>query len=166
MHLAVADLVRAKWSDDIHEEWIQSLLETRPDLRREQLERTRELMNAHVRDCIVTGYDELIAKLTLPDPDDRHVLAAAIHAKADAIVTFNLRDFPASALAEHDIVAVHPDDFVNSLLTGDTESVVEATDRHRESLKNPKKTIDEYLDSLERQGLVETCKILRELSSL
>lgn len=78
MHLALTDLFRAKWTDQIHDEWIRSVLEQRPDLRREQLERTRQLMNAHVRDCLVTGYEDLIPALSLPDPDDRHVLAAAI----------------------------------------------------------------------------------------
>jgi len=73
MHLALTDLFRAKWTDAIHEEWIRSVLENRLDLTREQLERTRQLMNAHVRDCLVTNYEDLIPVLTLPDPDDRHV---------------------------------------------------------------------------------------------
>jgi hypothetical protein len=78
MHLALADLFRAKWTDEIHDERTRSVLENRPDPTREQLERTRELMNGHVRDCLVIGYEVLIPELTLPDPDDRHVLAAAI----------------------------------------------------------------------------------------
>ena len=73
MHLALTDLFRAKWTDAIHEEWMRSVLENRPDLRREQLERTRDLMNSHVRDCLVTNYEELVSALTLPDPDDRLV---------------------------------------------------------------------------------------------
>ena len=99
MHLALTDLFRAKWTDAIHEEWMRAVLETRPDLTREKLERTRNLMNAHVRDCLVTGYEGLIPGLPLPDPDDRHVLAAAIRGRADVIVTFNLKDFPATTLA-------------------------------------------------------------------
>ncbi len=78
MHLALTDLFRARWTNAIHDEWIQALRETRPDLKPEQLERTRQLMNAHVRDCLVTGFEGLIPALTLPDPGDRHVLAAAI----------------------------------------------------------------------------------------
>lgn len=93
MHVAVTDLYRAKWTDAIHDEWTRNVLENRPDLKPEQLQRTRELMNAHVRDCLVTGYETLIEAVTLPDPDDRHVLAAAIRAGADLIVTFNLGIF-------------------------------------------------------------------------
>lgn len=93
MWLGLSDLFRPRWSNEIHEEWIRNVLKDRPDLTREQLERTRDLMNANVRDCLVTGYEPLIDGLTLPDPDDRHVLAAAIRASADVIVTFNLKDF-------------------------------------------------------------------------
>jgi hypothetical protein len=78
MRLALTDLYRARWSDRIHDEWIEALLKRRTDLDRESLERTRTLMNSHVRDCLVTGYEPLIDALKLPDPDDRHVLAAAI----------------------------------------------------------------------------------------
>lgn len=101
MHLAVTNLYQAKWTDAIHDEWTRNVLKDRPDLRPEQLQRTRELMNAHVLDCLVTGYESLINGLSLPDQDDRHVLAAAIHAGADLIVTFNLKDFPDGSLKLH-----------------------------------------------------------------
>lgn len=74
MHMAVTDLFAAKWSADIHEEWIATLLRQRPDLHRDQLERTRDLMDSHVRDCIVTDYEQLISGLQLPDPDDPSLL--------------------------------------------------------------------------------------------
>jgi hypothetical protein len=116
MHVAVTDLFRAKWTDAIHEEWITGVLKARPDLTREQLHRTRDLMNSHVRDCLVAGYESLIPALTLSDPDDRHVLAAAIRAGAYLIVTFNLKDFPAEALALFGIEAQHPHEFLNHQL--------------------------------------------------
>jgi predicted nucleic acid-binding protein len=100
MELAVADLFRAKWSTQVHEEWIEAVLAERADLTRERLQRTRTLMEAHVRDALVSGYEELIESLDLPDPDDRHVLAAAIRGRADLIVTANLKDFPADRLAK------------------------------------------------------------------
>jgi len=74
MFLAVPGIFRARWSDDVHEEWISNLLERRPDLTRAQLERTRQLMDKHAPDALVTGYRQLVPALTLPDPNDRHVL--------------------------------------------------------------------------------------------
>src|SRR5437868_940606 len=112
MYLAAKDLYRPRWTDAIHEEWIGNLLENRPDLKRAQLERTRDLMNQHARDSMAAGYEAGIETLSLPDPDDRHVLAAAIQARAEVIVTFNLSDFPAATLANHAITARHPDLFL------------------------------------------------------
>ena len=116
MHLALIGLFRARWSAAIHEEWISSLLEKRPDLDRVKLERTRALMDKHVEDALVTGYEDLIAGLQLPDADDRHVLAAAIRGRADVIVTMNLRDFPTEVIAPLGIEAQHPDEFILRLL--------------------------------------------------
>ena len=82
------------------------------DLSAERLARTRTLMNEAVRDCLVTGYEDLIASLSLPDPNDRHVLAAAIKGRTDVIVTLNLRDFPAERLDRWGIEAQHPDEFL------------------------------------------------------
>lgn len=96
MRLALTDLYRARWTDMIHDEWTRNLKRQRPDLKDEDLERTRSLMNASVRDCLVTGFQPLIPAIQLPDPDDRHVVAAAIHCGASLIVTFNLKDFPRS----------------------------------------------------------------------
>jgi predicted nucleic acid-binding protein len=115
IRLAQAGLVRAKWSETIHDEWLRNVLKDNPQLSPERLARTRTLMNEAVRDCLVTGYEDLIASLSLPDPDDRHVLAAAIRSGGNVIVTYNLTDFPAETLARFDIVAQHPDDFLVSL---------------------------------------------------
>lgn len=101
MHLALLDLYRARWTKIIQEEWIENLLRNRPDLTREQLNRTRDFMDAHVRDCLVTGFESLIPFLELPDPKDRHVLAAAIRSGASVIVTFNERDFPIDQLSAY-----------------------------------------------------------------
>lgn len=166
MHLALIDLFRAKWTDAIHDEWIRNVLEDRPDLTREQLERTRALMNIHVRDCLVTNYEDLIPSLTLPDPDDRHILAAAIRGRADVIVTFNLADFPPDALARYGIEAQHPDDFIVRLLDLAPGPVCVAIKRQRENLRNPPKSADELLATFESQGLPQTAARLREFIDL
>lgn len=90
MHLALTDLFRARWTDAIHEEWMRGVVRDYPDVPRAKAARVRDLMNAHVRHCLVTGYEELIPALALPDPDDRHVVAAAVRAGATVIVTANL----------------------------------------------------------------------------
>lgn len=166
MHLALTDLYRAKWTDAIHDEWTRTVLLDRPDLKPQQLQRTRELMNAHVRDCLVTGYETLIEALTLPDPGDRHVLAAAIRAGADMIVTFNLRDFPEATLKYYGMEALHPDDFLALQLDLAPNLVCVAAKRHRASLRNPSKDVAEYLSTLEAQGLVQTVSSLKQFSEL
>lgn len=165
MHLALVDLFRAKWTEAIHEEWIRNVLANRPDLTRVQLERTRMLMDLHVRDCLVEGYERHIRSLELPDVNDRHVLAAAISAKADVILTFNLKDFPAQTLAKYGIKAVHPDEFIVSLIEADAETVCLAAERQRSNLRSPFVDRDRFLDTLRRQDLPRTCELLSELLS-
>jgi len=162
MHLALTGLCRAKWSLAVHEEWMKALLRNRPDLTREKLERTRTLMDKHAEDALVTGYEDLIEGLCLPDPDDRHVLAAAIRGRADVIVTQNIRDFPVEVLEPFGIEAQHPDEFIVHLLDLSPGLVLVAAQRHRQSLKNPAKTIEEYLEMLEREGLAQTVAALRD----
>jgi hypothetical protein len=166
MWLALADLFRAKWTDRIHDEWIRGVLASRPDLKPEQMARTRSLMNAHVRDCLVTGYEHLVPTIELPDGDDRHVVAAAIVAGADTIVTFNLRDFPADELSKYGLVARHPDDFIVRLLGLSQTTVCQAARQHRASLIAPTKTPEAYLATLESQRLPQTAAILRKFSQL
>lgn len=166
MHLALTDLYRAHWTAMIHDEWMRSLLEQRKDLTPETLERTRTLMDENVRDAVVTGFEPLIESLTLPDPDDRHVLAAAIRAGADVIVTFNLKDFPEERLAPFGIAAQHPDEFIDHLLDLAPGAVAAAAKRHRESLKREPKSVDEYLEAIARCGLPQTVSRLRAMAEL
>lgn len=163
MHLTLVDAFRARWTEAIHDEWIRNLLVNRPELRPEQLERTRRLMNAHARDALVENYESLIDALDLPDEDDRHVLAAAIHVRAEVIVTFNLRDFPPETLAPYSIYAVHPDEFIMSLLETDADLVRLAAERQWRSLKNPPKSLVEFLEILRHNGLAKSVERLRIL---
>lgn len=166
MYMAVTDLYRARWSQQIHHEWICNLLAKRPDLTREKLERVRQLMDRHTRDAVVTGFEPLIDGLALPDPDDRHVLACAIHSGAEAIITFNLKDFPDEALEQYDVKAIHPDEFVADMLALSPGDVVQAVQHHRRSLKNPPFTADEYLDLLFNQRLPETVNMLKDFQPM
>ncbi len=159
--LALRDVFRARWTNEIHDEWIRNVLKNRPDLKIENLERTRDLMNSHVRDCLVKGYKSLIPGISLPDPNDRHVVAAAVKSGATIILSFNIRDFPSRELRRHHCRAIHPDAFLLGLLRQAPHSILVAAKSHWSRLKNPPKTFDEYCDALERCGLKETAAIFR-----
>lgn len=155
--------VRARGSEAILDECFRNILEQRPDLKPESLDRTRELMKQAVPDCMVTGFEPLIEGLSLPDPDDRHVLAAAIRVGAQAIVTFNLSDFPEEKLARYNIEAQHPDDFVLHTIDLAPGLVTKVVSEQAGALKNPPRTVGELLDTLRSQGLIRSVAKLREL---
>ncbi len=167
MQLTAADLFRARWSHQIHSEWMRNLLANRPDLKQADLERVRDLMNLHARDSLVSGYETLIELIqNCPDPDDRHVIAAAYHAQANAIVTFNLKDFPAAALAPYGLDVIHPDDFLRYQLDLDLARVLESVRTCRARLKSPPKSVADYLDTLEAQRLPKTVSELRRYGAI
>ncbi len=159
--LSIVGVCRARWSDAIHEEWIHAVSTHRPNVQLASLQRCRELMDASVPDSLVVDYEGLIPTLVLPDPDDRHVLAAAILGGTDCIVTFNLKDFPTDILAAHGIEAIHPDDFVVGLLEQSPESVCLAVRSQRELLKAPPKSAGEHLATLKAVGLTRTAELLQ-----
>lgn len=160
MSIAVTRLFHARWTEQIHEEWMENLLENRKDITREQLDRVRLLMNNAIPDCVVTGYEHLIEVVELPDPNDRHVLAAAIHADVNVIVTVNGGDFPDEELVKHGIEKCPPDAFISRLLDEHSTTVIKALNRQRDRLANPKPSADQFLDALARQGLVRTAEML------
>jgi predicted nucleic acid-binding protein len=166
VRLAMTDLVRARWSDQILDEVFRNILENEPMRKAASLTRTRELMNVAVRDGLVTGHEALIDSLTLPDPDDRHVLAAAIRCGAQAVVTFNRKDFPARTLAPFGIEVKHPDDFVFDLLDIDEDRVADVVRAQAAALKKPPMTLDELATRLADHGLKRTARRLRGLLGL
>ncbi|MGM0381069.1 MAG: PIN domain-containing protein [bacterium] len=166
MQVALTDLFRAKWTEKIHEEWISNLLENREDLTREQLNRTKNLMNRHARDPLVTNYKYLIDSIELPDEDDRHVVAAAIHGRADVIVTYNLKDFPEDILSPYNLEAQHPDTFLSHLVDLNHAKICSSVKKVRNRLKDPPKTIDEYIQTLDSQELNQFTSYLRDYKKL
>lgn len=166
IELASAHLFMAKWTEQIHEEWIENLLANRPDLTRARLMRTKALMDAAVPDCRIEAYSHLNPIVTgIPDENDRHVVAAAIHARADAIVTFNLRDFPADQLARFNLEALHPDDFIANQIDLDRAAVLEAAKNCRMRLNNPSIEPMHYLETLKSQSLPKTVDALLPYAS-
>ncbi len=125
----------------------------------------RDQMDRYFLDSVVRGFERLIPNLTLPDPNDRHVLAVAIHSHADVIVTANLRDFPPAMLAPYGMVAVVPDTFANYLLDLDEDEVLSALAKMRERLKAPPMTPQEFVESIARAGLPATASRLRQYTT-
>lgn len=166
MRLALSGLFRARWTARIHDEWINALLDKRPDLAREQLEWTRDQMDTAVPDCLVTGYEHLEAGLNLPDSGDRHVVAAAILCQAGTIVTYNLKHFPAATLAPYGICAQHPDQYIEHAFDLNAAAVCKAVHDQRASLKNPPRTVEELFDTYLERGLATTVAALRPHADL
>lgn len=152
--------LRACWSDEILDEMVRSILRRRPDLDEQRLQRTRSLMNESVTDCLVTDYTQLIDAVLLPDPEDRHVVACAIKAQAQAIVTENLSDFPAEALAPFDVEAVHPDEFMLGLLDLNAAVVATIFQEQVNDLRKPPTTMADSIGILRRRGLPRTADAL------
>jgi predicted nucleic acid-binding protein len=166
VELSISGLYKALWTDAIHDEWTRNLLKDRPDLDPAKLARTRALMDASGLDSRVEGYEPYIPVVRLPDPDDRHVVAAAIHSRADAIVTFNLKDFPAEDLAHHGLEAIHPDDFMAAQFDLDEAAVLTAAQQCIRRWRNPPVTPEEWLDILERNGMTKTVARLRAFAAV
>jgi len=161
IRVAQARLVRARWTDQILDETFRTLLAKRPDLDPDRLARTRTLMNEAIPDVLVTGYQPLIEVLELPDPDDRHVLAAAIKVGAQLIVTNDKEDFPADRLAPWDIEACSADHFAHAMVDLDPKRVFAIVQQMADSRTRPPMSVDDVLATLERSGLVETVAALR-----
>ncbi len=156
MWLAVVAAYEPRWTEEIHSEWMRNVLKDRPEVTPAQLERTRRLMDQVNPKCLVSGYETRIAALTLPDANDRHVLAAALHAGAEVIATFNLRHFPRKTLAPLGVRALAPDMFLETLFVQNQPRFLRGIRQHRASLHNPPKTAEEYLFALTAQGLTRT----------
>lgn len=166
LHLAQTKVFRARWSDAVHEEWTRNLLEKRPDLRAADLARTRRLMDEAVLDALVTGYEPLIAAMSLPDPDDRHVLAASVVCKASCIVTFNLADFPPDRLSPYGLHAAHPDDFLLDVEGIDPATFADAVRTDLDHYRAPPFDLPEYVVALRRAGVPRVAERIGKLAPI
>ncbi|MDX3977632.1 PIN domain-containing protein [Shinella sp.] len=155
-------LVEARWTDDIHDEWIRNLATNTPALSIERLIATRDRMKAVLPDADVADYRGLIPDLRLPDPDDRHVLAAAIAGKASLIVTWNLKDFPAKDLASHGVASQSPDDFLSHLHAAFPDALISSVKRARYNLRKTMPSVEAFIDGLQQSGLKTFPALLRQ----
>jgi predicted nucleic acid-binding protein len=160
IQLAVDGVVVARWTDAIHDEWIRNLAEA-SGISPTRLIVTRDLMKAVLPEADIRDYEGHEDALALPDPNDRHVLAAAIAARASAILTWNLRHFPASEMAKHNIVARDPDSFLAELCNEAPETIAAVVDAARANLLRSEPTAEEYLQALRNQGLGTFVSMIR-----
>ena len=162
LQLAIDNLYQARWTETIQDEWINALLTYSPSIDRNSLLRTRKIMNSSIRDALVLGFEHLIDDLYLPDPDDRHVLAAAIWGHCNVIVTYNLKHFPAKALESHAMQVQTPDEFlVRQLLTSPALFCLSVR-RILERLNQPSYSVASYVANLNRAGLKATAMELQQ----
>lgn len=159
IRLDISGLYQARWSEQILDECFRKIVENRPDLSPERLATTRLRMNAALPAAMVDDFEGLIADQDLPDPDDHHVLAAALKAGA-SFVTNNLDDFPAGKVPNN-IVVLSPDDFVMQLMAEDPDSVVDTIEGQAAALVNPPTTTSDLLDGLAEVGLMQTVAQIR-----
>ena len=165
IRLAQTRLFQAKWTDQILDEMVDAIVRAQPELA-DRLERTRQLMNDAIPDVRVSGYEHLITNLNLPDPDDRHFLAAAIRSNAQVIVTANLKDYPPDQLDLYDIEAQSPDEFVLHVLELAPARVVSVIEDQARALTNPVTTFDDLMERLRAIGLPRAVAAVRhELGS-
>ena len=158
---AYEDLFIPKWSKHIFDEW--ETVMRRVDIDEKEIEKRTNRANLAFPDALVKNYEPLIELLNLPDPNDCHVLAAAIKSDADIIVTNNLKDFPEDYLEKFDISAKSADNFLTDMIDLDKEIAIDAFKKLVANRRNP--NLDEYevLDAFQRNGLTDTADYLRTL---
>jgi len=160
LSLAAAGLYRVQWTDEITDEWLGHLQKSKPQ-KAGKLQQTVETMGKAFPEAIIDKYEALIPGLNLPDPDDRHVLAAAIKGGAHAIVTCNAKDFPAQELSKYDLEVLSPDKFLVNTFQLYPDDAVRALRKMRERYEKPACTAEELLLALARSNLVQLAAELR-----
>ena len=160
-------LVDAHWTADIHDEWIRNLTANTPSLSVERLYKTRDLMEAALPRASVTDYRKHVPNITLPDPDDRHVVAAGIEAGASVIVTWNVRDFPVKELSRHGLSKQKPDTFLLDLYAMTPAAVIAATARARKNLSKSGISASDFVETLRKQKLIHfSATVAKHISDL
>ena len=166
LSLANEGLFQPKWSSIIQEEWVRNLLLKRPDLSRNKLLKTVEAMNETFPEANITGFDDIINGLILPDNNDRHIVATAVRSKSELIVTFNTKDFPKKYLDNFGIDILHPDIFISDLIHLDHVKAMNGFNKQVKRLVNPPRSHSQVLDTFENCGLVNSASIFREMQGI
>lgn len=153
LRLAERGFYRPLWSQRILDEVKQAILAVHPEIEEARVEGRIAALKGAFDDAMVVGWEQTCAGLDLPDPDDRHVLAAAIKGGAQSLLTFNLKDFPGPYLATTDIEVVHPDEFLLDQLDLYPGLALQVLTEQAADLTNPRSDLAGVLNRLERCGV-------------
>lgn len=153
LRLAEAGLYRPVWSAAILTEMNAALETIHPDMKKSGAAKRRsDQMNAAFEDALISEWEGLVDSIKLPDPDDRHVVAAALRGRADIILTSNLKDFPSDRLKRLGLSVQSPDEFLLNQLDLDPSSVIHALNAQAKATRSPRLEVGDVLDRLERCG--------------
>ncbi len=161
--LAASGIFSAKWTKKIEQEWIYALEKKRPDLKG-RLNYRRDCMREAIPDWEISenAWQAITSAINLPDPNDVHVLAAAIAGNVNYIVTKNTRDFPKREVRLHEITIIDPDRFIINQWNLKTDQVIMAFKKMRMRRKRPRETVEEFAHTLAKNGLPNTAKKILE----
>ena len=162
IRLDIEHLCRLRWSAEVNEEWIHALVRDR-GLPRGPLDQTLALMNRSLPGATVTGFHALIPELTLPDPDDRHVLAAAMYSGVPQLLTFNLSDFPAQALPATAPQIIHPDLWLAPVLAQDLQATCRVLRKLVAPFRRPPVTVPEVAERLAGLNLPQSAQVIQQM---
>lgn len=164
LSLAEAGFFRPRWSTTILDEFERTFGKRFDDEAAGQRQRRR--IESAFPEAMVTSFEMLIEGLALPDADDRHVLAAAIHIKAAVIVTENLRDFPQCSVVKFDIEVLSTDDFIADIIDLGGAEAVAALRKMRERFQRPDISSSDLILKIEKHGLLQTADLLVDYKDL
>jgi predicted nucleic acid-binding protein len=153
LRIAELGFYRPLWSARIFNETMDAISEIHPTIPLEQIQQRFANMDTTFEDACIQGWEGLEAAVTLPDPNDRHVVATAMHGRADAIVTFNVRDFPADVLSPLNIEVIHPDDFLLYQLDLNQRPVLDVLRKQAADSRRPVLTSTALIARLTRAGV-------------
>ena len=160
LNFADAKLIRPVWSDWIHDEWMRNVLKSKPQLDPAKIERRKQMMDRAFPDALVHEFEVLVDTIEGVHKKDRHVMAVAIRARADSIVTFNMKDFSAAAQSQYGISVIHPDQLMLKLIRMNESMVIDTIRIVRRHLKNPPISAEHLLAIYERSGLHRSVAVL------
>lgn len=162
--MAARRLVNAKWTAKIQQEWLENIAKKYPeDL--DGCRRRCDAMNRALPEAMVTGHESRIEGIIFKDPDDRHVIAAALHVGASGIVTRDRKHFTPQTLKPFGLAVIDPDDLLVACHEQFPEDCAQTVEQARRALSVTKPTLEEYLEMLDSQKLNDFVRTQRGLIS-